>query len=424
MATCLSRRGITQLGWVRCKRSLFQDWNLSPYLCDSPTREFSTQSTSERKLVQPCLPHTIQALKTPLSIRPLSSAAPPQLRKRLHNQRSSVNKLIDETARFIKRDNAYVPYFQLIDKWRHLLWQIAFDDKRNLHLSSKWIDLLVRSYLRKFDAESFSDGENRLLGNLSQAAEFVTLGVYAWGRMAHHSKSATKKAEGLRSKLNQLNESLPTNLTAPSNQELYSALAYCWSQSSERFHTVAPERAHYYLNCILANHDSIVHVATYNSVLRAYAKRGNIEEVRRLIESMPVEKDVYTYESIIEACFNSQHPEALQEALVAFRHGIQLGLKQKDVVPMAQLCSRFLNMNKNNPRVCGEVLDQLLTLQEAHPSVEILQSRHVMISMTAWAKQGKIEEVDRLFQLMRNLYDNGNQQFRLTYQVCDFLAGK
>jgi pentatricopeptide repeat protein len=338
-----------------------------------------------------------------------------------HHQGNVVD-LMAESEAFLRKTNLPFPIWsqeisKLFYRWHQILFKIHYKDKTTLGRCANCTDSLVHKFLEKYKEDpELRDGKRN--NAPFRPTEFVSTGIYAWGRVAAYNRMAPVKAEAIVAKLHEVSNRNKNHAHAARfqpTQEVYSAMTYCWSQSP--FHPEAPEKALYWMNHILDHPKMQIKAPTYNAVLRAYSKQGKIEKVKNLVTSMTVEKDLYTYQSIIEACLNSQQPQAIAEAHRALQQGLQQGLRQQEVVPLTHMFGKFLNLNRENPEVCNSILEQLQTVQEEYPSIEILQARHFVIAMTAWAQKGQPAQVEKLFVLMEELYKRGCQRFRPTYQV-------
>jgi pentatricopeptide repeat protein len=279
--------------------------------------------------------------------------------------------------------------------------------------SALCIDDLVNAFLHQHESQEMQDSGSQAI--VDNAVDFVCTGIYAWGRVAPQDRDAPTKAESLLTTLLGTFEKSGQNPSFRPSEDVYSALAYCWSQATNDDR--APERALNWLNVIIENPKMTVSTATYNAVLRAYARQGRVQEVEQLAESIPAEKDVYTYEILVQAWLHSNLSEGPHKAYIALQEGIQNSLQNEDITPLTQLFGRFLNMNKENPKMCQQVLNQIILLQQEHLSLEILQARHFIITMTAWASKGEAEKVEQLFRTMEESHKNGNGRLKPTYQV-------
>jgi pentatricopeptide repeat protein len=338
------------------------------------------------------------------------------------NHRTNVVDLMAESEAFLRKTNLPFPIWsqeisKLFHRWHQILFKIHFKDKNTLGRCAACMDSLVHEFLEKYK-ENPELPEGKRNNAPFRPTEFISTGIYAWGRVAAYNRMAPVKAEAMVAKLQDISKMKKNHAHSARfqpTQEVYSAITYCWSQSP--FHPEAPEKALYWMNHILDHPKMQIQAPTYNAVLRAYAKQGKIEKVKNLVTSMTVEKDLFTYQSIIEACLNSQQPQAIVEAHRALQQGLQQGLRQQEVVPLTHMFGKFLNLNRDNPEVCNTILEQLRAVQEEYPSIEILQARHLVIAMTAWAQKGQPAQVEKFFLLMEELYKRGSQRFRPTYQV-------
>ena len=52
-------------------------------------------------------------------------------------------------------------------------------------------------------------------------------------------------------------------------------------------------------------------------------------------------------------------------------------------------------MNRDKPKLCERALQQILMLQQEHPSLESLDVRHLVTAMKSWADEGESEKVER-----------------------------
>lgn len=296
--------------------------------------------------------------------------------------------------------------FQIFNQWHRALFKIPYNNQQLLERCAVCIDLLVHAFLDKYKIQ------NRAKKMKGRATQFVCTGIYAWGRLAEYDRQAPVKAEVMFQSLKKTYDDSQNSAFRPT-EEVYSALAYSWSMASS--HPQAPVRAHRWLNEILQDPLMNVRAPTYNVVLRAYARQGNIGQVQQLIAEMPMARDGYVYESLVRAWLNSDHPDAPQEAFKALQEGIQQGLEHKDIASLANLFLGFMNMNRDKPELCERALKQILILQQEYPSLEILDVRHLVTAMKSWADKGESEKVERLFELLHN--EKGDAEFQPTYQV-------
>jgi hypothetical protein len=302
--------------------------------------------------------------------------------------------------------------FQLFNQWHHALFKIPYTNQKLLERCAVCIDSLVHAFLERYTIQEDSAGRARRMEG--RATQFVCTGIYAWGRFAEYDGQAPVKAEAMFQRLKEAYDDSQNSAFRPT-EEVYSALTYCWSMASS--HPQAPVRAHRWLNVIMEDPRMNVRAPTYNAVLRAYARQGNIGQVQRLIADMPMARDGYAYESLVRAWLNSDHPDAPQEALKALQEGIQQGLEHKDVASLANLFLGFMNMNRDKPELCERALKQILILQQEYPSLEILDVRHLITAMKSWADKGESEKVERLFELLQDYNEKGDEELQPTYQV-------
>jgi hypothetical protein len=359
----------------------------------------------------------------PQHLRHFSNSPTGSPRPDRNNPRKNANALIGDSKAFLTKGRN-LPFkqwssnnFRLFNEWQHLLFTIPYTDRQLLEQCAVCVDSLVRAFFDKYTSQSLTD-KAETIRMMAGATDFVCAGIYSWGRVAANDLEAPSKAESLLWKLEQAYKDSSHEPAFRPTEEVYSALTYCWSQATG--HPKAPEKAHHWLKVILDNPGMNVRAPAYNAVTRAYAKQGRVEDVQRLVETMPMAKNAYTYESIIQSWLYSGRQQAPQEAYQALQQGLQQGLLQgndENMDALAQLFGRFLNMNRDNPKVCQQILNQLQSLQQDYPSFELLQPRHFVIVMTSWVKAGEPEKVEKLFVVMQNLYENGKQQFRPTYQV-------
>jgi pentatricopeptide repeat protein len=300
--------------------------------------------------------------------------------------------------------------FQIFTQWHQALFKIPYTNQQLLEKCAVCIDSLVHAFLEKYTIQTDSAGRAKC-----RATQFVCTGIYAWGRVAEYDRQAPVKAEMMFQRLKEAYDDSQKAAAFRPTEEVYSALTYCWSMASS--HPQAPVRAHRWLNVILEDPRMNVRAPTYNAVLRAYAKQGNIVQVQQLIAEMPIARDAYVYESLVRAWLNSDHPDAPQEALKALQEGIQQGLEHKDIASLANLFLGFMNMNRDKPELCERALKQILILQQEHPSLDILDVRHLVTAMQSWADKGESEKVERLFGLLQYYNEKGDEELQPTYQV-------
>jgi hypothetical protein len=343
-------------------------------------------------------------------------SANPKSRRTPYFQKKNIRKLIEESRSFLKEDPDLTlgitqrRSLQIFSDWYHVLFRIPYTETALLKDCAVCIEGLVHSFL---DGCLSRTQSNKKVHN--KAMDFVCTGIYAWGRVAPLDSDAPKKAEVLLTKLSDAFETSGQNVSFRATENVYSALAYSWSQADDN--DDAPERAHHWLNVIIKDPNMEVQPATFNAVLRAYARRGGVQEVTKLVETMPTEKDAYTYETIIQAWLHSDLPDGPSMAYKALQEGIQAGLRNEDIVSLTQLFGRFLNMNRNDPTLCEQILNQMLLLQEEQPSLEVVETRHFVICMTSWASIGETNKVEKLFRLLENVHKNGNERVKPTFQV-------
>lgn len=334
----------------------------------------------------------------------------------------TAQELMDDSRVFLGKPNLSPQQFssqsaQLFNKWRHILFTIPHTELEMLDEITRCIDGLVRNVLQKQEMRMSASQSPLVLGLPDNIVDFVCTGIYAWGRVAPHDKFAPIMAEYMYAALLELFEKSEQNRCFQPSEGVYSALAYCWSQTENE--DSAPEKALKYLNIIEKDPTMVVQTPTFNSVLRAFARQGRAEEVEQLVESITAEKDVHTYEILVQAWMRSNVPDGPNKAYIVLQDGIQNSLRaeNEDITPLTELFGRFLNMNNRNPKICDQVLNQMILLQEEHPSVEILQPRHFIITMSAWSSKGEAEKVEQLFRKIRQLYKNGNRNLQPSYQV-------
>ena len=295
--------------------------------------------------------------------------------------------------------------FKLFHQWRHELFNIPHTDIELIEKCAVCIDELLHSFLDRHAIDQFEN-----------AVAFVCTGIYAWGRVAPHNEASATNAELLVTRLlenaikGEDDSSMPPQL-----EVVFSAMAYCWSQMTNN--DKAPGEALKWMNVIVANPNMHLSTATFNAVLRAHAKCGLLEDVEHLVKTTTVDKDVYSYQILIQAWLDSYSPESSQKAYLALQEGIQSCLGGEHVEQLAPMFVQFLNKSKLNPRICEKALNQIIHLQQEYPSLPILQAQHFVIVMSAWASQGGAEKVKQLLGIMRNEYKSGNERLKPTYQV-------
>ena len=298
--------------------------------------------------------------------------------------------------------------YDIYVQWRHALFTIPYSDQELLKRCAVCIDALVQAVMDRYQHE-------KLLAS-RLPADFVCTAIYAWGRVAPHDFRAPLQAESLIARFNNFCESFERHPDFRKTEAMLSAMVYCWSKANGN--PLSPQKTHEWLQAILADSNMRARAPTYNATLRAYARHGLIDQVRHLVNEIPLaDRDAYTYENLIRAWLNSGRPESSREAINTLREGIQHGLQREDHLAMANLFGGFMNASRNNPEVCEAALRELINLEQELPHLQILSARHFVISMSAWADNGRPEKAEKLLQLLQTKYEHGNERLQPTYQV-------
>jgi hypothetical protein len=342
----------------------------------------------------------------------------------------------DDTNALIRRSQDFVPVvhafygdkdsqrenFEIFHAWRHKLFHIPKDDKDLLGKSAQSIDALLHATLDKELSTTVVSSRRRESNKNSRGnlIDFVTTGVYAWGRLARmDSSSAPEKAEVLVSKLQELTR----NTKDAKMSSVYAAMVYCWSQAVD--HQQALERASHWFDRIENTPGMTTNSETFNAYLRTIVRHEEFdtEKTQKLLERHSSLKDGYTYASVVRRWMDSEDPDGLQKAYEALQCGITYCLEHHtdQIVALQQLLFDYLSQNvlsKQHDVTSNEnVLHQMISMQQTHPDKPILQRKHFVVVMRDLATRGEAERMNRLFEAMQELYSLGNSDLEPDYQV-------
>ncbi|KAL3907213.1 MAG: hypothetical protein SGILL_008961 [Bacillariaceae sp.] len=287
------------------------------------------------------------------------------------------------------------------------------DDRDLLSESAESIDELLHATLNQQQGQdTASDAKTKSYGNL---VDFVTTGIYAWGRLARLDSTAPEKAEALVGKLQETVSSKDTNMA-----RAFAAMVYCWSQV-DRNHPKGLERTSHWFSKIESIKGAVVKPETFHAYLRTIVRYGKIhaQQTQELLERYSFLKNGYTYSIIVRRLMDS---EGVQEAYQALQNGIKHCLDRPDEMEaLHQLLFDYFSQNaKSNGKDATSnenVLLQMISLQQSNPDKPFLQRKHFVVVMSALASKRQREAVYRLFEAMQELQRQGNHTLKPDYQI-------
>jgi len=315
----------------------------------------------------------------------------------------TLQKSMDASHREIKLQ-------QLLLSWRPVIKHLN-DDQHTLRQAVKYADSLANIYLDiSMEANADSSRSN------TNASTFVNPAIHGWAKIQRNDphSGAAIEAENLLKRLMDLYESTGDYFFRP-RLHTFNGVLDAFSKSASKD---APYKARQWLNRMINDSNCVSpDRISLNSVMNAYASRGNAMGATALFEDMREQKsrglqpDTYSYNMLMKAWQRSASPKAssatfrlLKEFKKAYK---RQGKENLFLTPNTSIYS--IPMSLANAEKAHSLLDDMLDWYQREPQSGMQpKTWHYEMVMNAYAKERQPEQAENIFMRMLLLNREGH----------------
>ena len=337
-----------------------------------------------------------------------------------------VTQLIDDSKGFLKIHKTMDPAHretklqQLLLSWGPVIKHLS-GDPNILRQSVKYADSLSNIYLDTLVESSSRNPSN------AGVATFVNPAIHGWAKIQRidpHSNAAFQ-AESLLKRLLICYETTRDQFFRP-RLHTFNGVLDAFSKSASKD---APGKAREWLQQMITDTKCVSpDRISFNSVLNAYASRGDAMRATALFEEMKdqasrgLQPDTYSYNMVMKAWQRSGSPNAsnaVVRLLGEFKKAYKMRGKQNLFLrPHTALYS--IPMSMVSAHMAHSLLDEMLDWHQQKSLKGMKPSAlHYATVMNAYAKEGQPEKAEEMFMQMLQLNRDGHGDVQPNLQVSE-----